>query len=253
VAFHTTFDGFVVLHAAFLHPTRRKHFEAELKRVGIDTFTVCETHRIGDEDARLKHYKQRANGLLSLTDGWLAAIDLAEASRWDSVVVMEDDIVFRKNFAELWAGVEDEVRKTEWGVLTLHRTPRPGENRFLVREPFSGTALMPLVHNTLTHCVIVHRRAYAEFRASLLTCIERGYPCDFFYGVFSWGNPMGLYATNRNLSGQAAGLASSLEANSIRKQNFYAMFRSGSWLECMLLNPFHANLRRLKRALSGPG
>jgi hypothetical protein len=247
VSFRETFDGFAVIHAAFLHPQRRKHFEAELRRVGIDRFEVIQTQPVSEIDPRLQGYAGPARGLLSLTDGFLAAIDHAESAGWDATVIMEDDIVFRKNFDRLWSEVEHEVRNTQWGILTLHRIAVDG--RFLVDEPLlSRTKLIPIFHNTLTHCVIVRKESYPAFRASLLACIDRGYPCDFFYGIYSHLSPSHLYATNRNLTGQAGGLASSLNPGLVRPRNFYSTFRSGSYPECIVLNPLRAQLSKLKRA-----
>lgn len=248
MSFSATFGGFAVIHAAFLHPQRRKHFEDELKRVRVDTFQVIETQPVGEQDPRLQNYAGPARGLVSLIDGFLAAVDLAESAGWSSIVILEDDILFRKNFDRLWSDVEHEVQNTNWGVLTLHRTA--GDGRFLVSEPLlPGTRLMPLFHNTLTHCVIVRKESYSVFRASLLACIDRGYPCDFFYGIFSHLSQSRLFATTRNLTGQAGGLTSSLTMGSVRRGNFYSTFRSGSYPECLVLNPLHAQLRRLKRAL----
>src|SRR6516164_3937699 len=245
MAFSSVFDGFAVIHAAFLLPERRKHFEAELKRVGIRDFTVIETHQIRDDDNRLKNYKGPAYGPLSLTDGFLMAIDHAESAGWNTAVIMEDDILFRKNFVRLWADVEREVQNTDWGVLALYRFPQNGS--FLVSEPvWSRTRLVPIVHNTGTFCLIVRKKYYSCFRNAMLTCIDKGYPCDFFYGIFSYYNPCRIYATNRNLAGQPGGLPSSLTKGAVRRDSFYFNFRSGSPVECMIINPLHAMLRKLK-------
>jgi hypothetical protein len=236
-----------MIHAAFLLPERRGHFEPELKRVGIERFEVVETKPVGDCDERLKKYKMPAKSLLSLTDGFLAAIDLAESAGWESVVMMEDDIVFRKQFDRYWSEVEADVRNSDWGVLILHRTRRDG--RFLIAEPFfDRTRLVPLVHNTGTQCVIVRKAYYGAFRESIFECIDRGYPCDFFYGIFDHLNPSRLFATNRNLTGQAAGVPSVLSPGTVRPQSSYFMFRSGNYLESLVLNSLHSKLRKFKRA-----
>jgi hypothetical protein len=248
--FAASFGGFAVLHAAFLHPERRQHFERELNRVGVEQFTVIETRRVEDSDPRLRHYAGRANGLLSLIDGFLAAIDLAESKDWRSVVILEDDIVFRPAFTRQWSAVEPQVESEDWGVLTLHRTPRSGS--LLACDPLFGTRLIPIRHNQLAHCVIVRKAFYQRFRESLLTCIERGYPADFFYGVFSDLYPRHLFATNRNLTGQAP-FKSSLQFNFVRRHSRYHVFRSGNPLECLFVNPLHAALRKLRRLSASGG
>jgi len=187
MAFANCFDGFAVIHAAFIHPQRHQHFERELKRVGIHDFSITETRPVTDDDARLRNYSGRANGYLSLMDGFLASISLAESRRWKSVVIMEDDIVLRHDFFRRWNSIETELSKIDWGVLTLHRAPSDG--KFIVSEPIFGTRLIPIQHNILAHCVIVRSAFYRAFVESLQTCIERGYPNDFSMEYFRTVTP----------------------------------------------------------------
>jgi hypothetical protein len=252
--FANCFDGFTVVHAAFIHPQRRPHFECELKRVGIHDFTITETSPVSDDDGRLRNYSGRfanrfAKGHLSLTDGFLSCINLAESRRWKSVVIMEDDIVFRRDFPRLWSPIEAELSRVDWGVLTLHRAPSDG--KFIVREPIFGTRLIPIQHNLMNHCVIVRSAFYRAFAESLQTCIERGWPGDFFYGIFSYWNPHSLFATNRNLAGQCGSMASSLRVG-IRKNNHYSVFRSGNPLEWAVMNSLHAGIKRMRDWLWRP-
>src|SRR5262249_47455725 len=153
-------------------------------RVGIHDFSITETRPVTDDDGRLRNYSGRANGLLSLADGFLSSISLAESRQWKSVVIMEDDIVFRHDFCRRWSSIEAELSRVDWGFLTPHRPPSDG--KFIVSEPILGTRLIAIQHNTLAHCVIVRSAFYRAFAESLQNCIERGYPCDFFYGIFSY-------------------------------------------------------------------
>jgi hypothetical protein len=246
MAFANCFDGFVVIHAAFIHPQRRPHFECELKRVGIHEFSVIKTRSVTDADVRLSNYSFGANGLLSLIDGFLSSIKLAESSRWKSIVIMEDDIVFRHDFSRHWSSIEAELSRFDWGVLTLHRASPDG--KLLVREPIFGTRLIPLQNNIRTHCVIVRSAFYRAFAESLQACIERGWPSDFFYGIFSYWNPHNLFATNRNLTGQCGSMVSSLSGN-IRKNNRYSVFQSGNPFECAVMNPLHGGIKRMRQWL----
>ncbi|MDX2150156.1 MAG: hypothetical protein SFV54_05440 [Bryobacteraceae bacterium] len=246
VSFASSIDGFAVIHAAFLAPARRPHFENELKRVGVEKFQVVETRPISDHDPRLQYYKGRANGLLSLIDGFLCALELAENSAWKSVAILEDDIVFRSNFSNLWSEVEDEVQKTHWGVLTPFRWPCGGA--VLVAEPlFAKTSLVALQHNLATHCVIVSRDHYSALRESLQHCIARGYPCDFFYGIFSSLFPQRLFATTRNLAGQASLLSSTLQQGQVRGGSRYATYRSANRVEAGLINLAYRPLNSLRK------
>ena len=159
-------------------------------------------------------------------------------------MIMEDDIAFRPAFGRYWKELQPQLYTEDWGVLTLHRTPEDGS--LLACDPLFGTRLIPIRQNQLAHCVIVRRAFFQKFRESLLTCIERGYPADFFYGIFSDLYPTHLYATNRNLTGQAP-FKSSLQSNFARRDSRYSVFRSGNRLECLVVNGFHAALKRLRK------
>jgi len=248
MAFYTSFDGFVVIHAPFACPERRAHFEKEFPRVGIESFSVLEAKQVSEQDSRLKYYATPRPSVLSLIDGFLDAIDRADNSGWSSVVILEDDVAFRGDFDKQWAGVEEEVRTTDWAILTLHRLPTDGT--WLTPEPvFSRTRLVPIFHNTGTYCVIVRRRFYAAFRDSLRTCIERGYPCDFFYGIFSSVNTTPIFATNRNLTGQAKGLTSTIAVNTVRDGSVYSRFRGAPSPLSTALNFAHLLNHRAKKMM----
>jgi hypothetical protein len=252
MSFKSSFDGFVIIHAPFACPERRIHFEKELPRVGVDTFSVAEARPVDGRDCRLRNYVGSSQAILSLTDGFVTAVDLAESAGWNSVVIMEDDVAFRRTFASLWAEVEDEVRDTNWGILTLHRKPCDGS--FLTPEPvLSRTALVPIFHNTGNYCVIVKSAFYSAFRHSLQICVDRGYPCDFFYGVFSELSGPHIFATNRNLTGQAPGLASTLTPRPVRRRSFYSRFRSAPWPQCLVLNPLHSVYISARSLLTSAG
>jgi hypothetical protein len=256
MSFKSSFDGFVVIHAPLVSPERRDHFERELHRVGIDTYTVIEAKATGADDPRLAHYASGSDPasilyskrMLNLIDNFLAAIDIAQDSGWESVVIFEDDIAFRKDFDKFWSDVEREVEDNQWGVLTLHRTPADG--RFLVPEPvLRRTSLVPVFHNVLAQCVIVRRAFYQPFKSSMLECVDRGYPNDFFYGIFASLNKGRLYATDRNLTGQAKYLASTLRPSGMSRINFYSKFRGAPWPVSIFANPTHRAYTTLRRRL----
>jgi hypothetical protein len=261
MSFESSFDGFIVIHAPLICPERRAYFERELDRVGIEEYSVIEAKATNPDDPRLIHYAGGSNSesrlysgrMLSLIDNFLAAIDTAQQAGWRSVVIFEDDIAFRSNFERLWSGVEREVNDNDrWGVLTLHRITTEG--RFLVSEPvWRQTSLVPVFHNLLAQCVIVRRAFYQAFRSSLLECVDRGYPDDFFYGIFATLNKGRLYATNRNLTGQAKNLASTLTLNGVSGFGFCSRFRGAPWPVCLVANPAHSVYTTLKRRLHKRG
>ncbi|MCZ8195824.1 MAG: hypothetical protein ACK5XZ_15310 [Hyphomonadaceae bacterium] len=244
MSFSSSFDGFVVVHAAFLVPERRDYFEKEFARVGLQDYHVIETQPVTADDPRLDYYSGKANGILSLIDGFLAAIDLAESSNWNSLVIFEDDIIFSTKFVEYWQNFEPELSRTNWGVITLHRTPP--SNVYVQSAPAGKvTKLVVTDQNTACQCVIVKREYFQEFRRSILEGIERGFPVDFFYGIFSHHNPSRYLASDRNLTGQRGGFKSSLQGNNI-KRNKFSEFREAQRFIAPLINALADGLRRLK-------
>jgi len=223
MSFGNSFGGFCVIHAPFACPERRPLFENELKRVGINKFNVIEAKPVPDTDFRLSKYRPKSNGVLSLIDAVKSAIEFAKKQQWDSLVIFEDDIIFRNNFLKLWQDVEEDVNKRNFSIMALHR--RSANNKLItVEKYFQKNKLVPLIHNMGTQCVIVNEESYDRLIEALDICIEKGWPYDFFYGVT---DSLGcrLIATSKNLAGQKGGLKSTLQGSNVRN-NFYSSFFS---------------------------
>lgn len=216
--FGEAFGRYVVIHAPWLNKERRQHFEAELSRAGVCRYQVVEPLRISDADASAAF--EGRHGELSLLLTFIGIIEQSERDDLESVVIFEDDIVFRKDFQRLWSEVETAVETAGWDVLVLHRSGA----QTVVEDPRSPVALVPVVQNINAHCVIVNRGGYAAMVSALRYCLEKGYPADFFYGVFTHDRPGRLVATTKNLTGQASGLRSSLQNGRTRPRIFFGEF-----------------------------
>ena len=224
MAFGNSFSGYFVIHSPLLNPERAEHFSAELSRVGVHAFEKISPLVIKKDDPRLTTYGRDGYKLVSLIDCFQRAIEIAENRSLESIVVFEDDAKFRQNFEQLWSQVELKVYSTEWDILVLHRS-RTDAGDFVIENRHQATDLVKIRHNTLTHCVILRQRAYAKFKRALTYCIAKGYPADFFYGVFTDENYGAIYATTKNLTGQKGALKSGLQIGYVRKRFFHSEFQ----------------------------
>lgn len=223
MSFNNFFGGFCVIHAPFVCAERKPYFENELQRIGIDKFHIIEARPVLDSDFRLLKYRPKSNGVLSLIDAAKSCIEFAKKEKWDSLVIFEDDIIFRKNFSKLWEQIENEAKESKFSIMSLHR--RGADNRLITVEKFfQRNKILPLIHNMGTQCVIVKRESYDKLLEALDICIEKGWPYDFFYGV-SGSLGCKLVATSKNLAGQRGGIKSTLQGSSVRN-NFYSSFFS---------------------------
>jgi hypothetical protein len=224
MSFSDSFDRYFVIHSAQLNPERSGNFCAELARVGIGTYEIVCPLLIQKNDPRLAAYGGGGPKLVSLIDCFERAIEIAENRSLKSVVIFEDDIIFRRNFEQLWNQVEAKVHSTDWDVLVLHRSSTDAGSP-VIESPRRMTDLVKIRHNTLTHCVILRERAYTKFRRALQYCIKMGYPADFFFGAFTHEDDGTIYATTKNLSGQGGGLVSGLQAGRVRMRLFHSEFQ----------------------------
>jgi hypothetical protein len=236
------FDGYCVIHAPFATAERRPWFEAELARVGIDRITIVEAPRIEPDDPRLSSYR-RSPGELSNLEALRAALRLAGRSGWRHVVVMEDDVTFRRDCRLLWQQVEPAVTRWEWDVLNLYRQPQHGQ--LLVVEPPGPTVLLPMMDSLCNFCTVFRDTAYDAVLAALDYCQAQVWPSDFYYGYATRQFGVRLAGTSRNLAGQAS-FRSSLQGLS-RGSTFYARFRScRSPLEGQIVGSLYSGLRWLR-------
>lgn len=243
MAFGTMFDGYCVIHAPFACPERRPWFEAELRRVGVERMTVIEARRIEDGDTRLAAFGG-ANALLSLIEALQSALRFARASRWRSVVVMEDDVKFRRRFTGYWAEVEEDVRRSDWDILNLYRTP---VDELLLVEPRGRTHLVRVMDAIGCFCSVFRETIYEQVIDSWEHCVRTGWPADFYYGYCTRKYGARLFATSRNLAGQAWKFRSTLRGVA-RWPPYYAEFRAcGTPLEGAVVGAAYSVVRQMRR------
>ncbi len=247
MSFENCFDGYCVIHAPFATASRRRWFETELSRVGIRDFTIIEAKQVDSDDPRLKYYSANPSGdrVLSNLDAVLASIECAQSNGWRSVVVFEDDVIFRPGFPKMWKDVEKELNVRNWGLITPFRWPM--ESLLTVEKLLRKTTLVPIEHNKCCHCLIIRGDFYEPIRSALQICVSRGWPSDFFYGVLSSAYPGRLFATSKNLVGQAGGFASSIQRNFTSHRNFYAAFKCcRSTIELHLISLAYRFIKQLR-------
>ncbi|MCW5714031.1 MAG: hypothetical protein KIT43_05915 [Bauldia sp.] len=207
MAFGDVFDGYCVIHAPFAAPHRRAAFESSLASVGVNRFTVIEARRVASDDPRVAGYTSPA--FVSLIDAWIVAIETAREAGWRSVIVFEDDIVFRPGFTRRWAQVEQDVRSTDWDVLTLYRWYA---SNIVVERVLARTRLLPIRSTLATHAVAVRVGAYAAVLAAIAEVLKDARPIDLFNNrlIRAGGR---VVATSHNLAGQSSSLNDSTMGN----------------------------------------
>lgn len=183
-------------HHAYLvnldsRPDRLAEASSELGRVGIpfERF-AARTSR----DCRGQRSPGARGALLSL----IGVLESARAAGHESILLLEDDLVFRPEFGEAMAQVIPSLMALEWDTFTpydwFHRAPWP---------PSEAVRLKRITWNVCTHFTAIHRRAYGDL-LDLLYRIDRhqtGISADVLFN----GNARKLMvATTVNLVGQRA-------------------------------------------------
>lgn len=217
------FDGAMVIHAPSLVPERRASFESELRRVGIASFEIIDAVEV-DEALRERYNYTRpphqdSARALSFLFSLDKAIERAQNSALNSVLLMQDDIVFREGFDELWKAVKDEVLRTDWDMLFFYRWHSQA-----IREPWGRMRLVPIEHTLCSHCVGIKAAVFENYRSVLQSVIAASEMEDTS-ATFRMLRDRGIrpYATNRNLAGQG-NFASALSAAKARA-GLLAQFR----------------------------
>ncbi len=208
------FDGYCVVHAEHCTSDRREWFEQELKRVGINDYTIVAAPKIEDSDSRLVRFKTKRRRKLrekikakeksraSLFDAVNKCIDIAKSKNWKHVVIIEDDIIFRKNFSARWSEVESEVSDYNWDVLFLCRR---GAYQIELGAP---TRLIQIKSTPRTNCFVVREEYFSVYQDA--RAIDVGGRRDS-RKTFRYlrKNNCRIFSTSQNLSGQKGGFKSS--------------------------------------------
>lgn len=224
MSFGNMFDGYCVIHAKYATGNRRVWFEKELKRTGINDYTIIEASQIDDHDPRLAYYasverRTTKKYYLSHIDTLKRSIDFAKSKNWQNMVVFEDDIRFRKQFKTWWPEVECEVKKYNWDILFLYRWGRD-----LLEEPCAKTALVPIQATLCTHCFVVRDGVYSMYQNALDYCMHKGKAADRATYEYLNRHNCRIVATSKNLAGQR-GVMVSGAFNSCRPNTLSETFR----------------------------
>ncbi|MDA9981490.1 hypothetical protein N9H39_01860 [Gammaproteobacteria bacterium] len=215
MAFGNLFDGYCMIHAEHATSERRPWFEQELKRVGVDRYTVVYAPEITDDDPRVLRFKNESGNpgssrsvtaRISLADARVACLNLARRNKWQNVVILEDDIIFRKQIAEWWAEAEPGVAKFNWDILFLYRA--------LAVELQGKTRLVRIPGTLRTHCYIVREQHYKIYERAIRHSIWKGRSVDSSttFKFLRKNSNCVIVATSRNLAGQCANFKSSINS-----------------------------------------
>lgn len=126
----------------------------------------------------------------------LAIVREARRRRYGSVVVIEDDIVLRPQFLDLWADVSPSLRSLRYDLLYFYRwKKRVPEHRPLNLVAIDGTLC--------THFYAVHSRFYDRY----IHIVERqlANPRPKAIDLIFSSKAVRIFATSYNLVGQNAG------------------------------------------------
>jgi hypothetical protein len=126
---------------------RRHELTLELERVGL-----CAEWYLGQEPktsppgADLRKHGCKMSHLGALKRG--------RDFNHESILIMEDDVIFHKDFATLWPKYQEILTygKISWDVFTF--------GAIIQEEPLQTTNFLKLGAYALGHCYAVHRRIY---------------------------------------------------------------------------------------------
>ena len=185
-------------------PERLEHATEQLNSMGIpfERFAAIEVDTNnglfspGAHGCRLSH---------------LACIQLAKERGYESVLLIEDDIVFRDQFLALWKDIEKPLQEADWDIFYAY----DWLNRNQISPPYN-ICLRKAERNTGTHFWAIHSRFYDKAIETILRQEAEGkdIPVDAAFahvkGHFHrdgavWlndGPDCNLYVTNFNLVGQ---------------------------------------------------
>ena len=207
MAFHNSFDGFCVIVAPFKCPERIPLVKAELERLNVSAPTWVEARPIGSPTS-------------SLVDAHVRCLDVAVKNRWRSLVIFEDDVIFRDNFFIRWEEIENGFRSDVWDWAFFYRWHHEP-----IEEPTPPVCFVPLSHTLCTHAYAVRQVAYQSLRTSFSKLLASGSVADSklpFDDLKAQG--FRIRATSMNLIGQRAGLRSSV-SGTLRGSSLEDTFR----------------------------
>lgn len=227
MAFGNLFDGYCMIHAEHATSERRPWFEQELKRVGVDRYTVVNAPQITDDDPRVLRFRSKSSkrtkrsipARISLVDARVACLNLAQRNKWRNVVIMEDDVIFRERFSIWWSEVESEVSNYNWDILFMYRGGQMNGKEMFADEikPQEKTRLIAIPGTIRTHCYVVREQHYKAYERAIKHSMSNGRSADSksTFKYLKENSSCRIVATNRPLAGQNKSFKSSIRAASV--------------------------------------
>ena len=170
---------------------RMERTKGRLEKVGIpfQRFpAICFTDDGGHESAG-----ERGNYC-----SHLAIVEAAQKEGLSSVLIMEDDVIFRDNFLYLWAQILPKLKLLNYDVFY-------GYNWWNKKGQAKSIDLAPIKSTVCTHFYAIHSRFYKKF-IEITIANQKERRIRAIDGVFTTENAA-LFAPTYNLVGQDEGIS----------------------------------------------
>jgi len=125
------------------------------------------------------------------------AVRIALERDYSSILICEDDVIFRKNFLQLWSTeLSSTVNSTDWDIFYFYR--------WLRVLPQPPTVRIGRIRFTFgTHCYAIRRQFFQKYLA-IVSRNEKSTAPRHLDHLFHWPE-VNSVATNYNLAGQSEG------------------------------------------------
>jgi hypothetical protein len=135
-------------------------------------------------------------GILGALSAHISAVKIAQERGYISTLIIEDDIILRPNFCDLWADTIPELHRLSYDLFFFYRwTLRPA----LVRP----LGVMQIEKTVCTHFYAVHSKfyqLYINFAENQLKALRPKNIDEIFKAP-----EVNIWATSYNLAGQRSG------------------------------------------------
>lgn len=184
------FDGaYVVNRDEDTERMRRTQERLDLVGIPFSRYpAVCFTDR-----GKFKSAGSRGNLITQL-----AIVQTAREKGLESVLIMEDDVVFREDFCELWSRIAPDLASREYDLFFAYNWWNQYGDR-------ASLALRRIQQTVCSHFWAIHSRFYEGFISTVLANNTKRRPAAID-GIFT-GDRAVLYSPTYNLVGQDEGVS----------------------------------------------
>jgi GR25 family glycosyltransferase involved in LPS biosynthesis len=134
-------------------------------------------------------------GARGCTESHMGCVQIARDRGYQSVLILEDDVIFRRNFRKLWQRLLPMIRAVEYSLLYFYDWSQLSLTWFHLRiKPIHGTYC--------AHAYVVHHTYYDRMLELYAHNAGVGKTLDDFVFTSSSGR---IFAPTYNLAGQDAG------------------------------------------------